>query len=159
MTAMTMLLLGRSAYAGSASADLTVSVTVASTCSIATAGLGFGVYDPLAGGQVDASAQVSVACTKGATAAVTLGQGEHALAGSSDAQPIRRMTSGAAYLSYALYSDAVRSAPWGNTAVTGKAYLAASSQPAQLTVYGRIAASQDVPSGVFSDVVVATIVF
>jgi len=147
------------ALAGTASSDLTVSVTVAASCAISSGAMAFGVYDPLAGGHVDGSATVSVACTKGSAAAITLGQGENPLPGSTDAAPIRRMTSGSAFLTYTLYSDPVHTSPWGNTAPTGKSYVAANSQPAQLTVYGRIAASQDVPQGVFSDLVVATITF
>ncbi len=147
------------AEADSASANLGVSVTVASTCTIAVGSLGFGTYDPLAAGQVDGSATISVACTKGSAAAITLGQGLSPATASSDAAPSRRLTSGHNYLAYSLYSDAARTTSWGNTAATARAYQAESGLPTRLTVYGRIAGHQDATAGSFTDIVVATITF
>lgn len=147
------------ADAGTATSNMNVTATVASTCSITAGSLAFGAYDTLGGAQVDGTATVTVACTKGAITTITLGQGQNAGGGSTDAAPVRRMVSGLNFLSYALYSDSTRLLTWGNTALTGKAYVAASSASTALTVYGRIAASQDVPAGSFSDVIVATISF
>lgn len=147
------------AQAGTATSNLNVSATVASTCSITAGALAFGTYDTLSGAQVDGTATVTVACTKGAAATITLGQGQNPGGGSTDAAPARRMAAGLNYLGYTLYSDSGRLTPWGNTVMTGHAYVAASSASSQLTVYGRIAANQDVPAGSFSDVVVATITF
>jgi spore coat protein U-like protein len=152
-------LLAPAAARADSSANLGVSVTVRATCAIRADALAFGSYDPIAGGQLDATASVAVTCTKGATATITLDQGEHAAPGSSDAAPLRRMTAGGAFLTYELYTDAARASAWGNTAATGQAFVAASSAPAALTVYGRIAGRQDVPAGQFSDVVVATVSF
>jgi spore coat protein U-like protein len=147
------------ARAGTATSNMNVTATVASTCSISAGSLAFGTYNTLSGTQVDGTTTVSVACTKGATATITLGQGQNAGTGSTDAIPIRRMVSGANFLSYALFSDSTRLVTWGNTVITGQAYVALSAVTTQLTVYGRIAASQDVPAGSFSDVVLATITF
>lgn len=147
------------AHAGTATSNVGVSATVASVCSITAGSLGFGTYDTLSGGNVDGTATVSLACTKGATATVTLGQGQNSGTGSTDAAPVRRLASGANVLSYALYSDATRLVPWGNTSATGQPYVSTSSASSTLTVYGRIAANQDVPAGAFSDVIVATISF
>lgn len=147
------------AFAGTSTSNLTVSATVSSTCSISAGSLAFGSYDPVAGAQVDGSATVSVNCTKGASTKITLGQGTHAAAGSTDATPVRRMSDGTNFLSYALFSDASRTSVWANTAGTGVSYNAASSSTQQLTVYGRITASQDIPAGSYGDVVVATITF
>lgn len=147
------------ARAGTATSNMNVTATVASTCSISAGSLAFGAYNTLSGTQVDGTTTVSVACTKGATATITLGQGQNAGTGSTDAIPIRRMVSGVNFLGYALYSDSTRLLTWGNTIITGQAYIALSAATTQLTVYGRIAASQDVPAGSFSDVVLATITF
>lgn len=150
---------GLKADAGTATSNLNVTATVASTCSITAGSLAFGTYDTLGGAQVDGTATVSVACTKGATATITLGQGQNPGSGSTDAVPVRRMAAAGNFLSYSLFSDSTRLVTWGNTALTGKVYIAASSAVTQLTVYGRIAASQDVAAGSFTDVVVATITF
>lgn len=158
-SALVIIALAPQARAGTATANLNVSATVASTCSITAGSLAFGTYDTIGGAQVDGTATVTVACTKGAIATITLGQGQNAGAGSTDTVPVRRMVSGLNFLNYALYSDATRLVTWGNTALTGKAYTAASSASTAMTVYGRIPASQDVPAGAFTDVVVATISF
>lgn len=159
VTAALVTIAARDAGAGTATSNVNVSASVASICSITAGSLAFGAYDTLTAGQVDGQATVSVACTKGAVASITLGQGQNPGGGSSDAAPVRRMASGVSFLSYALFSDTTRLVTWGNTALTGQAYIALSSAVTQLTVYGRIAASQDVPAGSFTDVVVATISF
>jgi spore coat protein U-like protein len=147
------------AHAGTSTSNLAVSATVTSTCSISAGSLAFGAYDPVAASQVDGSATVSVNCTKGATTKITLGQGSHAALGSTDVIPLRRMSDGTNFLSYVLFADASRTTVWGNTVLTGVAYNASSSSTQQLSVYGRITASQDIPAGSYTDVVVATITF
>ena len=147
------------ANAGSAQSNLSVSANVTSTCTINAGSLSFGSYDPVAGTQVDGSATVSVACTKGASAQITLGQGTHAAGGSTDAVPNRRMADGSNNLQYSLFSDASRSVTWANTAGTSVGYASTTSAASSLTVYGRIAAGQDVPAGSYTDTVVATVSF
>jgi spore coat protein U-like protein len=147
------------ATAGTSTSPMAVSATVSSTCAISAGSMAFGAYDPVAATQVDGSATVSVNCTKGAAAKITLGQGQNAGGGSTDAIPARRMTDGSSFLTYALFSDASRTTVWANTAATGVTYNAASSAQQQITVYGRITASQDIPAGSYTDSVVATITF
>ena len=79
--------------------------------------------------------------------------------GSTDAAPLRRLANGTDMLSYALFQDSGRSTVWGNTGGTGAGYTASSAAPTDVTVYGRIAASQSVPAASYSDTVVATITF
>ncbi len=148
------------ADAGTATSNLNVTATVSSTCSITAGTLAFGAYNPVTGTQVDGTATLSVSCTKGATATVTLGQGANAGTGSTDAVPVRRMKdAGTDFLGYSLFSDTGRSTTWGNTAGTGESYTSTSSAASPLTVYGRITAAQDIPAGSYSDTVVATITF
>lgn len=147
--------------AGTVTANLAVSASVSATCSISTTPLAFGAYDPVGANSaapLDGSGSVVVTCTNGAPTTVTLGQGAHANTGSSDAVPLRRMASGGAFLSYALYSDAARSAVWGNTAGTGVAHTG-SGTATSVSVYGRVAAGQNVGSGSYTDTVVATVTF
>ncbi|HEY0194901.1 MAG TPA: spore coat U domain-containing protein [Kofleriaceae bacterium] len=147
------------ASAGTATSNLNVSATVTSTCSISAGALAFGTYNPITGTQVDGTATVAVQCTKGTASVVTLGQGQNAGTGSTDIMPVRQMAAGLNRLGYSLYTDTNRTVAWGNTALTGQAYVAAASTSTNLTVYGRITANQDVPAGSFTDVVVATITF
>ena len=149
------------AMAGVDSADLDVTATVNASCTISTVALGFGVYDPIvthAAAALDGTGTVTVTCTNGSAVNITLGQGDNANAGSTDAVPLRRMLSGANLLSYYLYSDAARLTVWGNTDPTGLDDVG-TGVASNLTVYGRIPAAQNVPVGAYADTVVATVTF
>lgn len=149
--------------AGTASSSMPVSATVANNCSIdATGGLAFGSYDPAvanASAPLDASGTINVTCTLDAAATITLGQGANADTGSTDAAPLRRMTDGATnFLSYALYQESGRTTVWGNDTTTDVISTGTGAAVSH-TVYGRVAAAQNVPAGAYSDTVVATVTF
>ena len=148
------------ARAGTDADTLAVTATVQNSCAITGGTLAFGVYDIASGAAVDASPTVRVACTAGAVTTITLDQGANANAGSSDAAPLRRLSDGVTgFLSYTLYSDAGRATVWGNTGGTGKGYTAVNASASDQTIYGRLAANQEVPTGAYTDTVVATIMF
>jgi len=147
------------ANAGSATANLTVSTTVVASCSISAGTLTFPNYNTVTGTQVDGQGTLSVACSRGATTSIQLGQGQNPTLSSTDAVPLRQMKNGTSYLGYTLYSDSSRLVPWGNTALTGWVYVPATSAQTNVTVYGRVTASQDVPAGTYTDTVLATITF
>jgi spore coat protein U-like protein len=144
-------------FAASQSANLGVTASVAANCTIATAPVAFGAYDPVAANAATdllGTGTLTVACTKGAAATIDLGQGANYLA------PTRRMTAGAgAFLNYALYKDAARTQVWGSTMAGGTtyAYNSASKNSVAITVYGTVPQNQDVTVGAYSDTVVATI--
>ena len=143
--------------------NLPVTATVESNCTIdASAGLDFGVYDPIvankSGSNLDAQGSVHVVCTNGSAVTITLGQGDNHIAGSA-AAPQRRMVDGTglSFLSYFLYSDASQTV-WGDTALTGKADTGNGADQS-LTVYGSVTGGQNVPVGSYSDTVLATVTF
>ena len=144
------------AFAGSATANLNVSASVSAVCTISTAAVAFGAYDPVvtnAATALNGTGTLTVACTKGASATIDLGNGGNLSGGS------RRMTSGPDFLNYALYKDAARTQVWGTGLAGGTTYTynSASKASTNLTVYGTVPAGQDVTVGAYSDVVVATI--
>ena len=143
--------------AATATANLTVSATVTNNCTLSTAALAFGSYDPVAANassSLDGTGRVTVACTKGATATIGLGTGSNA-SGSS-----RRMSDGGSnYLNYELYSDSGRSTVWNSSSGTLSPAAAPSKVARDFTVYGRISSNQDVPAGTYGDTVVATVNF
>jgi spore coat protein U-like protein len=155
-----------SAYAGDATSSLPVSASVSANCTIdATGGLAFGAYDPVganssAGTDLDQQGTINTVCTTGASATITLGQGLNADAASTADVPVRRMLSGTTdYLSYELYSDAARTATWGDTTPTG-APVTGTGTSVATTVYGRIVKGQNVPASLnYADTVVATVTF
>jgi spore coat protein U-like protein len=160
----TALVLGgiSGAQAGSQTDNLTVQATVDANCTITTTAVDFGSYDPVVANKttdLTAQGKVSVLCTTGAAATVTLGQGSNADTGSTDAAPVRRLKHGTAdFLSYALFSDAGLTTAWGNTAGTGVGHTGDGASH-DLTVYGNLLAGQNVPVGTYTDTVVATISF
>lgn len=147
-----------SASAATATANLSVSATVTNNCTISTAALAFGAYDPVvanASADLDGTGTVTVACTKGSTATIGLGLGANS-SGST-----RRMSDGSSnYLTYELFQDSGRSTVWGNAGAGLLSPVAAPSKAARnFTVYGRVTSNQDVPAGSYSDTVVATVNF
>ena len=158
---MAGVLLAAPADAAQVTANLAVSANVSATCSISTTALAFGSYDPVgthAASPLDGAGSVVVTCTNGASTTVTLGQGSHANTGSTDAVPLRRMASGASFLSYSIYQDSPRSSVWGNTAGTGVGHTGLGTATS-ISVYGRVPAGQNVASGAYTDTVVATVTF
>jgi spore coat protein U-like protein len=153
--------------ASTATANLNVTATVINNCLISTTAVAFGVYDPIsaqASTALTGTGALTVTCTKGAAATITLGQGSYAASGSSDGTPRRQMKSASTfqgapvYLGYTLYSDNAHTALWGNTASTGAAYNGTGIS-SSVNVYGSISAAQNVPAGSYSDTVVVTITF
>ena len=144
--------------AQTASASLTVTASVSKNCTISTAPVNFGAYDPVAANAtapLDGIGTVTVTCTKGATAKVGLNTGSNAQG------TARRMTAGAAnFLSYELYKDAGRTDVWGDGLDTGLDIGAAPNRnPRTFTTYGRVVAGQDATVGNYTDTVVATVNF
>ncbi len=152
-----MLGLAAPALAQTASTNLSVTATVAKNCSITTAAVAFGSYDPIVANAttpLDGTGSVVVTCTKGAGTRIDLGLGANA-SGST-----RRMLGGTDNLTYELYSDTGRTTVWGSGAGAGLTIATAPSKAARtFTVYGRVPAGQDVGAASYADTVVATINF
>ena len=132
------------AFAQTATANLNISATVNKTCTITTTPVAFGIYDPVvtnASTPLDATGTVVVTCTKGAGTRIDLGNGGN-------------------FLTYELYTDTGRTTVWGSGTTNGNTIGAAPSKAARtVTVYGRVAAGQDVSAASYTDTVVATINF
>jgi spore coat protein U-like protein len=125
-----------------------VSASVTKNCTVTTSAVAFGSYDVNSSADLDEQGGVTVACTKGVTATISL----------SGSNAGRAMTGpGGAALSYALYQNSGRSTAWDGTSVATYASVTRASQ--NLTVYGRIPKNQDVTFGAYSDDVTATINF
>ncbi len=156
--AAVLLALSPGMRAQSASASLTVSASVAKNCTISTAPVNFGAYDPVAANAttpLDGIGTLTVTCTKGAAAHIALNDGSNGVG--SD----RRMRQSALeYLTYEIYKDPARTDVWGNTAGDDLDLVAAPNRnPRTVTVYGRVPQGQDVAVGNYSDTVVATVNF
>ncbi len=133
--------------AGTATSSFAVRVNVPSNCRISTTALDFVTYDPNNATAQTGTSTVSLTCTQGSSATVTLTSAN-----------IFRMVDGASHsINYGLYSDANHSAAWNGT--SGVAYNATNMNQTNYTVYGSIPTAQDVPLGNYSDTVTASVNF
>jgi spore coat protein U-like protein len=122
------------------------------TCTVTASDIAFGSVDPLAGADVDVTANIQVSCSDPVVTLVdpTVGVCVFLDAGSggSDGTTWRRMLQGSEILPYNLYKDAARTLIWGSetafsssgaqrvvVTLTG---LLPSTGSATLTMYGRI---------------------
>jgi spore coat protein U-like protein len=155
------------ASAGTATANLNVSASVAANCTIGTASVAFGTYDPIvahATSPLDATGAVTITCTKGTATTITLGLG------ATPAGSTRQMTGTGGLLAYELYQQPgttpgtacnyTTPTIWGTTGAEIYTPTAAPSKVARTyNVCGRVPAGQDVGSGSYTDTVVATVNF
>ena len=132
--------------------SLSMDVTVAASCTIATAALAFPAYSGLA---VTASSDITVTCTDTTPYAVGLSAGNAPGATVST----RAMLLGSGQTAYALYSDSALSLNWGSTAGSDEVSGTGNGAAQTLTVYGRIAGGQYPAPGDYTDTIVATITY
>jgi spore coat protein U-like protein len=144
---------------GSATAHMDVTALVTPNCRMTLTPLSFGNYDPLganATGELDATATLSLTCTRNSIATIAIDQGQNPAGGNLT----RRLASGDQRLDYQIYRDAARTETWsvGENAVRYVSTAGISSTN-QMMVYGRIPSGQDVAGGSYNDVVTATVDF
>jgi spore coat protein U-like protein len=142
------------AMAGSANANLNVSASVVPSITITPP------VDPvpipvenITNPSTPAMVTLPIAITlpSGITGKITLGQGQNASTGSTDTNPVRRMTDGDGnYLLYELYQDESRTIIWGNTDNTGLS-LTGTGSASNVNLYIKIPAGQNVPAGNYQD--------
>ena len=142
--------------AATTTGSLAVNAVVLKSCSVVATPLAFGNYDPTTSTPTDATTSLVVLCTSGTSFNVGLSAG----GGSGATVSSRKMTYGGETLTYGLYQDSGRSTRWGDTVGTDTpAPTTASVLPTTLTVYGRVPASQNAPTGVYADAVTVTVTY
>jgi spore coat protein U-like protein len=120
-------------------------------CSVSAAGVAFGPYDPFSVTSLDSTGNVAVTCSPAAPYTIALSAGYGAQTG-------REMRNGAHALAYNLFTDATRSAVWGDgTGLTST--VSGSGTAGGHPIYGRIPARQNVAAGTYSDIIIVTISF
>lgn len=142
----------------------------AAACTVLATPHAFGSYTSPGGAQTDSTSTLTVTCTPDLILLACNTSYSIALsAGASGSYSQRQLASGANRLDYNLYSDAARSAVWGDgsggsstvagtvsTSILSLLCLAGSNNH---TVYGRIPASQNIAPGVYADTITVTVTF
>jgi len=123
----------------------------AAVCDASTTGLAFGSYRTFAAQPLDSAATITVRCDVLVAYTIALSPG-----GGSFAD--RQMTGPVQVLHYNLYLDVLRLIVWGDgTAATSVA--TGLSLLGQHTVYGRVAARQNISPGSYGDNIVITVTY
>lgn len=145
------------ALAGTATAALDVATNVSPRCLVSASNLEFGTYDPLganATADLDATAEITVTCTKGLVGTIVLAPGR-----SGGRQP-RSMSAGPGALAYQIFSDRARSRIWADAPPGGEIVLSQGAHlPVRLRLFGRVPAGQRVLAGRYTDAVTASVLF
>ncbi len=156
LIAAATLIMGSALQAATATKNLEVSTVVAPNCKIVISDLAFGAYDPLeqnASRELQGAADVRMICTRDARATIVIDTGRNAVGRS------RALSDGNQRVSYQLYRDSDRTQVWGSGAEGLQFVSTGYKNPQQFTVYARIPPGQEVASGTYTDVVMATVDF
>jgi spore coat protein U domain-containing protein, fimbrial subunit CupE1/2/3/6 len=124
-------------------------------CTVSATGVAFGTYDVLASSSLDSTGSISYRCGSSQNVTISISQG------SSATYSPREMRNATEVLAYNLFLEAARTTIWGNgSGGTGVFTARAQANRTETaTVYGRIAPLQNAAIGLYTDTLVATIVF
>ena len=136
------------------------------TCTVAATGPAFGAYVPASSTPLDANGSMTVSCTLTSGRSLTVTATISLSKGSSTTFAPRTLVSGTNQLNYNLYQSATYTQIWGNGtggSLTSTAVLtltsASPTMQATPTIYGQIAARQDVVPGSYADTIVVTVTY
>lgn len=149
------------AMAASSTTQFSPQVNIFSSCRISQAqDLAFGTYNPLAPAAKETTTTMTLRCTPGTTAVYTLSQGLNAGTGSTCANPIRNLRSGAGKtLGYAIkFTDTGRSVVCTKSA-NQSPYFGIFSFERSFTFRGELPAGQDAQVGTYADTVTISVTF
>jgi spore coat protein U-like protein len=152
VVAIAGLVLCPTAIGATATTAFAISVAVPATCVITATALNFASYT----GAVDlATSTLTMTCSNTTRYNVGLNAGQ----ASGATVSTRRMSNGAAGLSYSLYSDTNRTLNWGQTVGIDTVTGTGNGSAQVLTVFGRVPAGQFVTPGNYSDTIIATVTY
>jgi len=163
VSAIATMIVPAFALADVANTNLAMVSNVVANCISTANPIAFGTYSPLNTQPLTAVGALVITCTQGATPSVVISLG------ANPSGSVRRMTAGAGnYLPYTLLTPTLPS-PNAScagatteypTAAPGFALTPAPNfAPRTFTICGQIAAGISVPSGTYSDTVLATVSF
>lgn len=146
-----------------ANSAVVASAVVTATCTAftTTGAFAFGPYTSGQQANVDATMQVTANCTTGSPYTMYISAGSNY--NQSSFTGWRALTNGTGYLAYAVYVNNPGNALWGDylgSAGLGSGLSAVGTgSPQSYTVAARIPGGQAVPTGNYTDNVVATLVY
>ncbi|AMO95742.1 spore Coat Protein U domain protein [Collimonas fungivorans] len=131
------------------------------TCTVATTGIVFPAYASPGSTNSDSTGDIAVTCS-----ALVLGLGSYTISVSTGAGTYanRKLTSGANFLNYNMFTDTARSIVWGDgtagTQTVSDSYvILVAPTTRHYTSYGRVPGSQNKPAGTYTDTVTVTVTY
>ncbi len=130
------------------------------TCSMGVGTINFGNYSPFLASPLDSTGTITITCSGGGNSLVEynilLSRG-----GSSSYSP-RQMFSGTNSINYNLYTTSARVIIWGDntggTSIVSDSYrMDKVGVTREYTIFGRIPSRQNIPPGVFEDIITITV--
>ena len=150
-----------STHASTATGTMNVTASVAKNCAFTTGTLAFGAYDPVStnasGGTdlkvTDTTSALSISCTKGTSATITLNNGTNSGGSCSGTGPAC-LSDGTDVLNYGVYTDNTFATLW--TGATSVSYTSTAVGAPALKVNGIVYKGQSVGVGSYTDTITAT---
>lgn len=151
-------------FAGTASSNFQVTLTITGACSLTANPLDFGVNNGAIASSINATTTLVANCTNGTPYSIGLNNGT----GSGATASVRKMTNSAdnSTVNYSLYTDTGRTAVWNNscTSLPGTSTSCSNGTGTgtnqTINVYGQVPGGQNnVTIGSYVDTVVATLTF
>ena len=142
------------ASAVTTTATMQVTANVQATCTVSTGNMAFGNYT---GGQatpLDSTATITATCPPGQSYTVGLNAGLGT--GATTSTRMMTLSGGTATLNYGLFTNSTRATNWDDIGGTNTVAGTGDGTGQAITVYGRVAAGQNVPTGLYEDTITVT---
>ena len=143
------------AFATTTTSTFPVQITIQSSCTILSAStLNFGTQGVLTAA-VNQTSTIAVQCTN--TTPYNIGLNAGTATGAT--VTTRKMTNGAATVSYALYSNAGMTTNWGNTVGTDTVAGTGNGASQSYTVFGQVPAQTTPAANTYTDTITVTVTY
>lgn len=150
-----IVFLAHTCWAGSTTANMTVSANVVQDCTITANGLSFPDYSGAA--DVTAESTLELNCSPTLPYTIDLDQGDNYGTSTAGNRGLNAGVYGV-NLKYQLYKDAAHQTIWGTFFSGGESFSATGSGTAQThTVYGLVLAGQYPDAGAYTDSITVTV--
>jgi len=152
---LALLVFAGAVHAATTTTTFTVSITITASCVINSAStLNFGSSGVLTA-NIDVTSTIQVQCTN--TTPYNIGLDQGTAPGAT--VTTRKMTNGAATVSYSLYSDSGRTTNWGKTVSTDTVASTGTGASQSFTVYGRVPPQSTPAPQAYSDTITVTVTY
>lgn len=138
----------------------------AATCTVSATGVAFGTYIPSTPGATDITGTVTITCSSTINETISYEVALNPGTNSGSSFSNRRMTNGATFLSYQLYTNSARTAVWGDgtggtSTVTDRFRCnRCTNRKENYTDYGRLPGLQwNAAPGFYGDTITAMVTF